>query len=244
MTKEIDFSFLLTVLKKAWWKLLLIVLAVAIITFLFSTFFIPKKYTQEVKFYVINNSSTSEYTSNGLIQASIMLREDYIEILKSDVSLKAIQSAAEEQGYDLTKKGIASMISTKTAGDSSIFVISITHNDPKLAFDLANIMINTIPDVIKDVSKPHTTTELADEAECVSAISIPVYHENPSSPNIIKNSLFASLIALVLSYAIFFIIAFFDVTLRTRDDIKKNIKATLIGAIPEWESNTHAKRGK
>ncbi|MBO5882817.1 MAG: hypothetical protein J6Q78_00220 [Clostridia bacterium] len=270
MTREIDFSFLLTVLKKAWWKILLIVLAVAIVTVLFSHFFIPKKYTQEVVFRVVNDSLVSEYTNTGLVEAAMLLAQDYIRIINSDISLKAIAEKANEKGYDLSAGKISGMLSSKAASESAIFSIYVTDEDPKLAFDIANIVEDVAPDIIKSISKPSTDLDIesiielaynnneSDDAAkkeaynmlkaklspCVTVLSTLEYHENPSSPNISKNTMFASLITLVATYIIFFIIAFLDVTIRTKDDVRKNIKAPLIGTIPTWELDTTAKGGK
>ena len=270
MTREIDFSFLLTVLKKAWWKITLIVLAVAIVTTLFVTLFVPKKYTQEVVFRVVNDSLVSEYTNTGLVEAAMLLAQDYIRIINSDISLDAICEKAEDMGYDLTPGSISGMLSSKVPADSAIFSIYVTSVDPKLAYDIATIVEEVSPDIIKSISKPSTDLEIEEIIElaynnnesdnaakteaynmlkaklspCVTVLSTLSYHETPSSPNISKAMIFSSLIALVASCMIFFIIAFLDVTIRTKDDVKKNIKAPLIGTIPSWELNTTAKGGK
>ena len=245
MTREINLGFFLTVLKKAWWKILLIVLAVSIVTFLFSSFFLPKKYKQELQFYAINNSSESEFTNTGLVEAAIMLAQDYIRIINSDVSLEAIVEKASEKGYDLTEAEVSAMISSQAVAESATFYIYVTDEDPKLAYDIANIIKETAPDIIKSISKPVTTatTEIANETTCVTIMSNPAYHENPSSPNVEKNTMFAALIALIGSYIIFFAIALLDITIRTKDDVKKNTKVPLIGTIPTWELNSNSKGG-
>ena len=246
MTREIDLSFLLTVLKKAWWKIAVIVIAVAIVTALFFSFFVSKEYTHELQFYVVNNSSVSEYTSTGIVEAAKTLAQDYIRIINSDVSLEAISDAASEKGYDLTNAQVLDMISSKAETESSVFTIYITDENPRLAYDVALILKDIAPDIIKTISKPTTaaTTDLVNETACVTVISNPVYHEIPSAPHVLRNTLLAALIALVGAYVAFFTVYILDVTIRDKEDIKKNIKAPLIGTIPSWESNSTSKGGK
>ena len=94
MTKEISLSFLINVLKSAWWKILIITVAVAIAVAAFTQFMIPKKYESTVQFYIINTSTTAEYTQTALLAANEYLANDYITIIKSD---KMMEMIAEER---------------------------------------------------------------------------------------------------------------------------------------------------
>ena len=51
---------------------------------LFTQFFIPKKYSSSVKFYVVNINSDQDYASATNLAAAEYLVNDYIEIINGD----------------------------------------------------------------------------------------------------------------------------------------------------------------
>lgn len=164
MTKEINIALLLKVLKSAWWKILIITVAVAISVAAFTYFLVPKKYAASTEFYVLNTSTTSEYTTTALLSAAEYLANDYIQIIKSDVMINKVlercQSSEElkELGYSAdsfkSPSVIRSMISASTSKESSTFSITITHTDPQLAHYVCKFIKEEAPAIIKEISRP------------------------------------------------------------------------------------------
>lgn len=162
MTKEINISTLFRVLKSAWWKILIITVAVAIAVAAVTAFAVEKKYAASTKFYVINTSSTSEYTTTALLSAAEYLANDYIEIIKGD-DMMAMVKAKLESNQELMEKGYASfsasqirkMISTSTSAESSTFTITITHTDYAVAYYVCKALESTEAlEIIKNSARP------------------------------------------------------------------------------------------
>ena len=164
MTKEINIALLWKVFKSAWWKMLIITVAVAISVAAFTYFLVPKKYAASTEFYVLNTSTTSEYTTTALLSAAEYLANDYIQIIKSDIMINKVlercQNSEELKALGYTadsfksQSAIRSMISSSTSKESSTFSITITHTDPQLAHYVCKFIKEEAPAIIKEISRP------------------------------------------------------------------------------------------
>ena len=168
MTKEINISLLFKVLKSVWWKILIITAAVAIAVAAFTAIAIDKKYAASTKFYVINTSSTSEYTTTALLSASEYLANDYIEIIKGDEMMTMVQKKLEsnqqlaEAGYtSFSPANIRGMISASTSSDSSTFTITATHTDYDVAYAVCKALESPEAlEIIKDSVRPDYSSNM------------------------------------------------------------------------------------
>ena len=159
--KELNFSFLLNVFKKHWWKIVAFTLLVMICAALFTHFLIPKKYSSSVRFYVVNVNTDLDYTSATYLSAAEYLVRDYIEIVNGDTLLTAVAERLNEEGYeDITPNRLRSMISSSPKAETSIFTITVSHTDKDLAFRTAQLLEEIAPPIVTDIAKPADTTGL------------------------------------------------------------------------------------
>ncbi len=157
--KEINFPFLLYVLKKHWWKILSITLVAIIGVALFTHFCIPKKYSSSVKFYVLNINTDNDYASANNLAASEYLVSDYIEIINSNTLLSKISEQLTEEGYkNVSVKSISKMLKSSATQHNSIFTITVSHTDKKLAYRTAQLLEEFAPSVVTEIAKPTDTT--------------------------------------------------------------------------------------
>ena len=185
MEHEISLGMLLGVLKKTWWKILIITVAVMIVAALFTQFFIPKKYSSSVDFYVVNVNTSYDYTTSTLLSASTYLINDYVSIIKSDYMLDKVctELLAANKSYDfvtaedITSKNIRAIISSASSEETSVFRLSISHVDAEYAYDVASTIAKLAPTVVTEVAKPESNLT---EEELVSALSsfINAYEKN------------------------------------------------------------------
>lgn len=263
MTKEINLKILLNVLKNSWWKIIIFTVAVAIVVGALVQFVVPKKYASTVEFYVLNTSTTSEYTTTALLSAAEYLSNDYIKIISSDTMIAKIDEylAVPERGYgDVTESEIRAMISSSTSKESSTFTITVTATEDKvLAMYVAEAITKFAPETIKDVTRPSYASNLfkqvvaKDEAgkeettyvkineadlECIKVIRAPQIASTHSSPNLITYTAIAAVLAAVLSYVLFLVLKLADTTIRSEENAKELVDGTIIGDIPNWTVNT------
>lgn len=159
MMKELNFSFLLTVFKKHWWKIVAITLLVMILAACITQFFIPKKYSSSVKFYVVNVNTDLDYTSATYLAAAEYLVNDYVEIMQGDTLLGEICEVLNAEGYtSITPSKLRSMIKSASKVETSVFTVTVSHTDKKLAYRTAQLIEELAPSIVTDIVKPVDTT--------------------------------------------------------------------------------------
>lgn len=263
MTKEINLKVLLKVLKNSWWKILIFTVAIALAVSAVIQFLVPKKYASTIEFYVLNTSTTSEYTTTALLSAAEYLSNDYIKIINSDEMIEKIREylADPNRGYgDVTPADIRGMISSSTSTESSTFTITVTASEDKvLAMYVAEAITKFAPEIIKDITRPSYTSNLfkqvvaKDEAgkeettyvkineadlECVKVIRSPQLATTHASPNVVTYTAIAAILAAVLAYVFFLILKLADTTIRSAENAKELVDNTIIGDIPNWTVNS------
>ncbi|MBE6577287.1 MAG: hypothetical protein E7653_04035 [Ruminococcaceae bacterium] len=266
MTHEISISMLLKVLKSAWWKILIFTVVVALIAAAFTAFLVPKKYSSSVTFFIINTSSTYEYTSTSLLDAATQLSNDYVEIIKSDDVLDTIVEDLKAEGYvNVTPAKIRAMISSQTSKDVSTFTVTVTSDNNELSHSVAKAIEKHAPQKVKDITRPKYESNLCyyvdldgngvpsgldeftpldkDDLECISVIRSPKLATTPISPNLIQNTTIAAVVAVVVSYAFFLILKLFDTVIRGEESAKALVDLPIIGKIPTWETSSKSTSG-
>lgn len=263
MTNEISLVLLFKVLKSAWWKILIITLAVVLVVAAVTEIAIDKKYSSSTEFYILNASATSEYTTSALLSAVEYLANDYIDIILGDRMVDQIIKDLTEKGYTgRTPQNIRKMISASTSAGSSIFNITVTHTDRNVAYYVSESIKNNAPHIIREISRPSYISNMyrkeitydehgnavekyvqitAADLECVVVIRSPELAITHVSPNIIFNTLVGGVLAAGLSYIIFLIRKIFDTTIRSEETAKELFDHPVVGNVPTWNvSNTAA----
>ncbi len=158
--KELNLSFLLNVFKKHWWKIVAITLLVMLGATLITQFFVPKKYSSSVKFYVVNVNTDLDYTSASYLSAAEYLVNDYIEIIKSDALPQKISEKLKEEGYAVSASSVRGMISSSAKVGTSVFTVTVSHTDKKLAYRVAQLLEEIGPEEVTKIAKPSDTAGL------------------------------------------------------------------------------------
>ncbi len=154
MEHEITLNDIFGCFKRHWWQILIFALATAILMGVFTHFFIPKKYSSSIDFYIINTNETADYAQTSLISANIYLANDYIDIINGDEIMNAACKKLEEKGYlGFTPNIINKKLSSSTSQNSSIFTITVTDTDPKRAYEIANVLTEIVPDKLTEITK-------------------------------------------------------------------------------------------
>ena len=156
--KELNFSFLLTVFKKHWWKIIAITLLVMILAACATQFLIPKKYSSSVKFYVVNVNTDLDYTNATYVAASEYLVKDYIEIIHGDTLMTDVADVLKSEGYKVSADSVRSMIKSDSKAETSVFTVTVSHTDKKLAYRTAQLLEELAPAVVTEIAKPVDTT--------------------------------------------------------------------------------------
>ncbi len=241
MNKEISMSFCLAILKKAWLVMLAVVIVTSLLAGLFTEFFIQKKYSSSVTFYVIN-SSGADYTSSSVVAALEDLTANYMELIKTDKIVAPIaKKLAEEHGINYTPDEIKKMISTSAVNETAMIVLKVTHTDKDVAFKIADLFSSTAPALVTEIEKEELVNNGIDietgksVTECIKAVNYPRMAERHDSPSLFRNVLLTAIVSAIAVYAIYFVLALLDNTVKSEDEIKEHFGSyPLLASIPNW----------
>lgn len=212
------------VLNKAWLVILSAVLCAAG-TLAVTLLFISPKYESTAMFYVNNNAisvgdvSLSSITSSD-ISASKNLVNSYIVILKTRESLNEVIDYA---GVNRTYKEVLEMLTAEPVENTEIFQVVVTSPDPAEAEKLANSIAYILPKRIATIIEG-TSAKVVDSA---------VIPTKPSSPSYTINTLVGFMLGFLLSVMVLALREFFDITVRSEEDITQLIKHPILTAVPD-----------
>lgn len=242
MNKEISMGFCLAILKKAWLVMLAVVIVASLMAGLFTEFFIQKTYSSSVTFYVIN-SSGADYTSSSVVAALEVLTANYMELIKTDKIVAPIaKKLADEQGINYTPDQIKGMISTSAVNDqTAMIVLKVVHTDKEVAFKIAEAFSSEAPALVTEIEKGELINNGVDletgrnVTDCIQAANYPRMPETHDSPSLFRNVFVAAVVAAIAVYAIYFVIALLDNTIKSEDEIKKYFSDyPLLASVPSW----------
>lgn len=222
-------------LKEKWWIILLATVVSGIIGFCIATFIITPAYQSTVMVYVNNTYQKDpgqQVYSTGELAAAQSLVDTYIVILNSHATLDAvIQNLQLPYSYEKLK----SMISASAQGETEIFAVTVTAEDPKEAQSIAQGIADVLPTSIASVM----------EGASIRIVDQPQFEFVPVKPNKPLYVLIFAFVGFVLSVVIIAALDMTDKKVTSEEDITQLADALhILAAIPELNSKLHRKKGK
>lgn len=219
---EIDLKVILNILRKNIIPIILVMIIFAAGTFIFSKFFIEKKYEASAMLIVNNKSSESAAINPNEIVAAQDLAEVYAIIIKSDTVL---QQVIDDLKLNMSYETLRNAITVSSINSTQVIQISMIHTNAEFAKKVVESIVEIAPPIIKDKVEAGSVN-LISEAKISN-------NGNPVSPNVTKNTLLGAFVGLVLILLVIIIKEVFNNTFKTEDDIVKTLDIPLIGVIPQ-----------
>lgn len=198
--------------------LLAVCLVGAVIGFAGTKLFIPPKYTASTRVYVLNRSNEGAVVSSDFSLSNYMVTDYQVLITGRNVT----GEVAKNLNLDMTHKELSKMIQVTAPDNTRVLQISVTDSDARRAADIANAVRDVAAEQIKQIMD-------VDAVNLVYAAEAP---EEPSSPNMLKNTMFAGLFGLVLAVGVYVVIFLLDDTVRTEEDVQRYLGLSTVGVIP------------
>ena len=227
MDVEISFKLLLKTLVKHLLLLIIITLLVAILAALYTNYFVTPIYSATTTARIMINDMNS--TAQGNLTTTINILSTYATSIMSDFTLQTAADMIDDDQY--TPEYLRNCISVTFDQGTIILYITAISTNPENAAIIANTVRK---------AAAYCNTDLA-ELTLLNEAKAPA---SPASPSLMKNVVFAALVAFVLLYALLLIVDIYNNKITTEEDLNFVLDLPVIGAIPLLDSLAPEKEKK
>ena len=220
---EIDVFQLVKVLWKRKFLIVLAAMIAGLATFAYSSFVIQPQYTSTTRIYVVNrNQADKPGLTNQDLQAGAYLVKDYREII---LSQDVLEKVVADQKLTMDAKTLGRKVSVTVPADTRIVSISVRDGNPEEASRIANALREVAAQKIISVTRVSDVTTLEEARPATS----------PSSPNIRRNTMIATIAGVGFVTIIVLLVELLDDRVKRPEDIEEVMHISLLGVIPNLE---------
>ena len=220
---EIDVFQLVKVLWKRKFLIVLAALVAGLAAFAYSSFVIQPQYTSTTRIYVVNrNQADKPGLTNQDLQAGSYLVKDYREII---LSQDVLEKVVADQNLTMDAKTLGRKVSVTVPADTRIVSISVRDGKPEEASRIANALREVAAQKIISVTRVSDVTPLEEARPATS----------PSSPNIRRNTMMATIAGVGFVTVIVLLVELLDDRVKRPEDIEEVMHISLLGVIPNLE---------
>ena len=197
-----------------------ITLIAAILAAGVSFFLLKPQYEASTTMIVSYKQNQEALMDYNQLQMSQKLATTYSQIIKSN---RIADKVIKKLDLDLSSKDLNSKISVSQVETTEIFKITVKDNDPELAALIANTEAEIFKQEINEMMK----------VDSVSTIDVAKVPESPVAPNKVMNIAIATVLGMMVSVGLVFVLEFLDRTYKTPSDIERHLGLPILGAIPD-----------
>ena len=220
---EIDVFQLVKVLWKRKFLIVLTAIIAGLVAFAYSSFVIQPQYTSTTRIYVVNrNQADKPGLTNQDLQAGSYLVKDYREII---LSQDVLEKVVADQNLTIDAKTLGRKVSVTVPADTRIVSISVRDGKPEEASRIANALREVAAQKIISVTRVSDVTTLEEARPATS----------PSSPNIRRNTMMATIAGVGIVIVIVLLVELLDDRVKRPEDIEEVMHISLLGVIPNLE---------
>lgn len=220
---EIDVFQLVKVLWKRKFLIVLVALVAGLAAFAYSSFVIKPQYTSTTRIYVVNrNQADKPGLTNQDLQAGAYLVKDYREII---LSQDVLEKVVADQKLTMDAKTLGRKVSVTVPADTRIVSVSVRDGNPEEASRIANALREVAAQKIISITRVSDVTTLEEARPATS----------PSSPNIRRNTMMATIAGVGIVIVIVLLVELLDDRVKRPEDIEEVMHISLLGVIPNLE---------
>ncbi len=220
---EIDVFQLVKVIWKRKFLIVLTAIIAGLVAFAYSSFVIKPQYTSTTRIYVVNrNQADKPGLTNQDLQAGAYLVKDYREII---LSQDVLDKVVKDQSLTIDARTLGKKVSVTVPTETRIVSISVRDGKPEEASRIANALREVAAQKIISVTRVSDVTTLEEARPATS----------PSSPNIRRNTMMATIAGVGFVTVIVLLVELLDDRVKRPEDIEEVMHLSLLGVIPNLE---------
>jgi len=221
MEETISLKELFQTLKKRL-SLIIIITAIATATSGIVSYFLLTPIYQSSTQILVNQSKNDQqqFYNAGEVQTNLQLINTYNVIIKSPAILDKV---IEKEKLEMSAGALNGLITVASEQDSQVVNITVQNEDPKKAADIANSIATTFQKEISNIMN----------VDNVSILTKAQLGENPSpvKPQPVMNMAIAFVVGIMAGVGLAFLLEYLDNTIKTEQDIEKQLGLPVLGAI-------------
>lgn len=226
MEETIELRELFEIILKRKWLIVAITVLALIIGSIYSIYMVTPMYKSDTTLMVNGSKglSASDIAASfdlGSINLSQKLVVTYGEIVKSRIVMEQVIARLE---LDLTYAELMRKTTSQQVGSTEILRISVEDQSP----EQAALIANTISDVfVKEVMRILKVNN-------VETIDVAISSQAPFNIKTTLNIAIATVLGLMLSVFLSFLMEYMDQTIKTEKDVEKHLGLPVVGVIPDF----------
>lgn len=217
MNNRIDLMELIYRLLASWKLIVSLALVLAIVSGVYTVFFVTPMYEATSTIYVLNRSDSAINFSD--LQLGTALTQDYIKVFKM---WEVHEQVISNLNLPYTYSEMRSMLTITNDSDTRMLDITITSPDANEAAAIANEYAKVASQYIAD-------TMSTDKPNIMSVALVPA---NPVSPNKTRNILLGFMLGAILACGYVTIGLLLDDKYKTAEDIRRYTGLTTLAVVP------------
>ncbi|WP_209121746.1 YveK family protein [Alkalihalobacillus sp. BA299] len=231
MEETISLKELFTTLRKRVKLLIILPLIAVVVSGLISYLFLTPIYQSSTQILVNQSKTDMQSLNSGDIRTNIELINTYNVIIKSPAILELVIA---ELNLNTSVGELNSRISVGSERNSQVAAITVQHEDPALAANIANTIASVFQREIVTIMN----------VDNVSILSQAQISENPSpiKPNPTLNMAIAFVVGLMAAVGLAFLFEYLDTTVKTEQDIERLLGLPVIGVVSQMDTSVTTKK--
>jgi len=227
MEETISLKEIYEVVKKRFMLIVACVLGAALIAAVVSFFILTPIYESSSQFIVnqSNQDDSEMQIDSGTIRTNVELINTYNVIITSSAILDEVVETLE---LPYNASTLADKINVSSEEDSQVVTVAVKDADPYEATNIANATVAVFQEEVVELMN----------VDNVKILSEAVTQENPSpvEPKPTLNIAIAIVLGGMIGVGIAFLLEYFDTTIKTEEDIEKQLGVTLVGVVSTMQS--------
>ncbi|RYL92717.1 capsule biosynthesis protein [Sporolactobacillus sp. THM7-4] len=218
MQKNVGIKEIFLILKHRLLLILAITLISGLIGAFISHYLITPQYGASTRILVNQAGGKFVYNSNA-VQTNVQLVNTYSELINDPIILNQV---IKKLGLHMTADQMNGMLDVSTNDNSQIFSIQITSDSPEQSVQIVNGVATVFKDQVRKMMK----------VDNVSLLSPATVDQSwKISPSVSKNVTIATVLGLLLSIGLAFLLEYLDNSVKEEEDVTERLGLPVVGLI-------------
>lgn len=221
MDEELDIKDILKIFSSHIFVIVFITIFVTFLGAIYTVFLKTPMYQADTTLVLSTNTDSSK--DKTITQSDVLLNQNlvstYSEIIKSR---KIIDQVISNLNLDITADKLNNMIVVSSKTGTAMIDINVKNSNPTMAANIANSVADVFSKEVVNIYN----------IQNVSIIDKAQINNTPYNNNILKNTVIFLGVGFVASLFIVFVIAYFDTTIKSADELEKKLGLPVLSVIP------------